>query len=178
MADVAQLVMATAQREGVDPRLALEVAIYESKLDQSAVSPAGAIGVMQLEPATAAEMGVDPTNLEQNLLGGVRYLGKQLARFGSVPAALAAYDWGPRRVAAAMTKWGTNWLERAPTETRKYVSTILGRLATQYQVSVQPAEVVRNVVQSLPDTQKQAIQTALILAAVGIGIYLAIEELF
>ena len=66
-----------------------------------AISPAGAIGPMQLMPGTAAELGVDPFDPKQNVAGGERYINQQLARFGSPALALAAYNGGPTRVANA-----------------------------------------------------------------------------
>ena len=61
MASVADLVLQTAQQQGVDPRLALEVALQESNLNPAVVSRTGAIGVMQLMPATAAALASIPT---------------------------------------------------------------------------------------------------------------------
>ena len=124
-----------AAKYGVSPPLALEVATVESNLNQSAVSSAGAIGVFQLMPATAASLGVDPTNLAQNIDGGVRYLAQLLGRFSDLAAALGAYDWGPTNVSKAITQYGANWLAAAPAETQNYVQKILNGLGTQYTVS-------------------------------------------
>jgi hypothetical protein len=91
----------------------------ESSFNPSAVSPKGAIGLGQLMPATAQELGVDPTDPLQNLEGAAKYLSQQLKRFGSPELALAAYNAGPTRVAR---------LGRVPNiaETQNYVKTILG----------------------------------------------------
>lgn len=102
MASVQELLYTTAQKYGVDPNLVLRVAQQESGLNQSAVSPAGAIGVMQLMPMTAQELGVDPYDTAQNIEGGVKYLRQMLDRYGgNTSLALAAYNAGPGAVDAA-----------------------------------------------------------------------------
>jgi hypothetical protein len=134
MTDLTQTVADTATNLGVDPNLALEVALAESGLDPNAVSPAGAMGVMQLMPGTAAQMNVsDPFDPEQNITGGVTYLGQLLAMFGGdQQAALAAYNWGPGNVQKAQATYGANWLAHAPAATQAYVAGIMGNLGTQY----------------------------------------------
>lgn len=87
-----------AAREGIDPRLLAAVAWTESNFTPTAVSHAGAIGMVQLMPGTAAGLGVDPWDPMQNLQGGARYLRDQIARFGSVELGLAAYNAGPGAV--------------------------------------------------------------------------------
>ena len=98
--DIPTLVRDAAKRYGIDPALAMRVASTESNLQPNAVSPKGAIGPMQLMPATARELGVDPNDPQQNIDGGVRYLAQMLDRFdGDVEKALAAYNAGPGAVA-------------------------------------------------------------------------------
>ena len=88
-----------AAKEGLDPRLLASLVRAESAFDAAAVSPVGALGLAQLMPGTAAELGVDPLNPVQNLAGGAQYLKENLVRFGSTDLALAAYNAGPGRVA-------------------------------------------------------------------------------
>lgn len=109
-----------AKAEGLDVHLLRAVAWTESRGRQNAVSPKGALGVMQLMPSTAAEMGINPLDPEANLHGGARYLARQLSRFQSVPLALAAYNAGP----GAVLRWGG-----IPpyAETQAYVAQILSR---------------------------------------------------
>ena len=112
-------VIAAAQRNGVDPKLALAVAMHESHLNQNEGSDAGAKGVMQLMPATARSLGVDINNEDQNIEGGVRYLKQMLDRFnGDVTKAVAAYNAGP----GAVEKYGG-----IPpySETQRYTNSIL-----------------------------------------------------
>ncbi|MGQ7297342.1 NlpC/P60 family protein [Quadrisphaera sp. KR29] len=78
------------------------VAKTESSYDPSAVSPAGARGLMQLMPGTARELGVDAHDPAQAVDGAARLLAQHLDRFGSLPLALAAYNAGPGNV----TKYG------------------------------------------------------------------------
>lgn len=116
---VTDLITATAQQYGVDPALALAVGRQESGLNQNARGAAGEIGVFQLLPATAAGLGVDPTDLAQNVQGGVKYLRMLIDQFGDLRAALAAYNWGPGNVAAK------GW-QAAPASTQAYIAAILG----------------------------------------------------
>lgn len=81
------------------PGLLGQVMRQESGGQAHVVSPAGAIGLMQLMPGTAQGLGVDPHDPIQNLEGGAKYLSQQLKAFGgSVPKALAAYNAGPGAV--------------------------------------------------------------------------------
>lgn len=123
---------------GIDPRLALAQAHAESAYDPSAVSSQGAMGVMQLMPATAASLGVaNPFDPTQNIKGGLTYMQQLLTEFGGdEAAALAAYDWGPGNVTKAIAAHGSNWLAYAPTETQNYVDSILGAVSTADPVTV------------------------------------------
>jgi soluble lytic murein transglycosylase-like protein len=75
------------------------IVTVESGGRTNAVSDKGAVGLMQLMPGTAKEMGVkDPLNAWDNLVGGAKYLARQLERFGRLDHALAAYNAGPGAV--------------------------------------------------------------------------------
>lgn len=94
-------IASAATRHGLEPELLASLVWAESGFRPDAVSHAGATGLAQLMPGTAAGLGVDPTDPIQNLDGGARYLREQLDRFGDVRLALAAYNAGPNRVAQA-----------------------------------------------------------------------------
>jgi soluble lytic murein transglycosylase-like protein len=90
-----------ALRAGIEPALLASLVWAESGFDAGVRSHAGAIGLAQLMPGTAAGLGVDPYDPQQNLDGGARYLAEQIDRFGRPELALAAYNAGPSRVASA-----------------------------------------------------------------------------
>ncbi len=97
--DYDHLILEVAALHGVEPGLVKAVIAAESNFKPQAVSRVGAQGLMQLMPATAAELGVDrPFGVVENIDGGVRYLRSMLDRFGDVARALAAYNAGPGAV--------------------------------------------------------------------------------
>ncbi|WP_269713810.1 lytic transglycosylase domain-containing protein [Caulobacter sp. NIBR2454] len=122
---VRERIRQTSHALGLSPALLEAVAWRESGFNPSAVSPKGARGTMQLMPATARELGVDPSDPIQNITGGGLYLRRMLQRYdGDLTKALAAYNAGP----AAVDRHGG--VPPYP-ETRAYVSAILTRLARQ-----------------------------------------------
>lgn len=99
LAEAAPLLSRAGEAAALSPRLLEAVAYVESRFNHKAVSPKGAIGLMQLTPGTAAELGVDPHNPETNARGGAAYLRQMLAMFdNNVELALAAYNAGPQAV--------------------------------------------------------------------------------
>lgn len=104
---------------GVDAKLIKEMIRMESGWNVNAISPKGAMGIMQLMPATAILMGVkNPFDPQENIDGGIRYMKYLLDRFGGdISLALAAYNAGPNLVAS---------VGRIPNipETRNYVNII------------------------------------------------------
>lgn len=95
------IVNAMAARNGLDGALLAALVWSESGFNPAVVSHAGAIGMSQLMPGTAAGLGVDPWDPAANLDGGARYLVAQLRRFQRVDLGLAAYNAGPGRVERA-----------------------------------------------------------------------------
>jgi LysM repeat protein len=120
-AEIAALLQSHAARYGVDPALARAIAWQESRWTQSAVSSAGAVGVMQLMPGTARWLGavigrpLDPHRLEDNIEGGVAYLGWLSRRARNTRTAIGAYYQGLASLS-----------ERGPyDDTRGYVASVL-----------------------------------------------------
>jgi hypothetical protein len=101
-----------AKAGNVDPRLLAGLVRQESNFKPNAVSSAGAIGLGQLMPGTARELGVNPRDIQQNLNGAARYLRQMIDTFGSVEAGLRAYNQGPgnqRRFPAGVSSEAVNY---------------------------------------------------------------------
>ena len=92
---------AAARATGLPLPLLVAVGTVESRLRSSARSPAGAEGLLQVLPSTAAELGLDVSRARTNVLAGARYLRRMLDRFQSPDLALAAYNAGPTAVEQA-----------------------------------------------------------------------------
>jgi soluble lytic murein transglycosylase len=135
------------QRYDIDPLLALGLMRQESVYRQWALSPVGAIGLMQVMPRTGARVAAlmgDPTyspeQLEDpstNVRYGVWYLSRLMERFGGAfPLAVASYNGGPHNVGSWLRPWGPDirvddYVEQIPyTETRDYVKKVTGYYAT------------------------------------------------
>jgi soluble lytic murein transglycosylase-like protein len=101
--DLARRVLTNAERWRIDTNLLVAIVTVESRWHTYAVSSAGAIGLGQLMPGTAARLGVDPWNAAENLSGAARYLSEMLRRYEGKPdryqLACAAYNAGPKAVA-------------------------------------------------------------------------------
>ncbi|MBS0331790.1 MAG: lytic transglycosylase domain-containing protein [Proteobacteria bacterium] len=131
--EVSAAIQDASARHAVSRPLVEAVAWQESRFNQAAVSPKGAIGVMQLMPGTARTLGVDASDLKGNVEGGVTYLAQLIQRFGDLPRALAAYNAGPD----AVTRYGG-----VPpyAETQAYVKGVLGRLALSAVTPIRAVE--------------------------------------
>lgn len=119
--DLMSIFQEAAQTYGIDVNLLTAIARQESNFTASATSSSGAMGIMQLMPATAQGLGVnDAYNPYENIMGGAKYISQLLSRYnGDVSLALAAYNAGSGNVA----KYGG-----IPpfAETQNYVSKVLG----------------------------------------------------
>ena len=115
---------AAATANGIDPALLKGLVSQESGFNPNARSGAGAVGLTQLMPGTAASLGVtNPLDPAQSLQGGAKYLRQQLDRFGGDERlALAAYNAGP----GAVARYGG-----VPpySETQNYVTSVMAKAA-------------------------------------------------
>ncbi|MGH2721773.1 MAG: transglycosylase SLT domain-containing protein [Actinomycetota bacterium] len=111
-------IQAIAAEEGLDPRLLASLVWVESRFDPAAISPKGAVGLAQVMPDTARELGIRIKDPLENLAGGAHYLSVNLKRFGRLDLALSAYNGGPNRVTNPRT------LSTAP-EVKDYVRRVL-----------------------------------------------------
>ncbi len=116
-----ELIDKAARENGVEPALVRAVVQAESAFNPRAVSPVGAEGLMQLMPETAKDLGVDDSfDPEQNVMGGTRYLGWLLEKYGGdLDKTLAAYNWGPGNV-------DRRGIDSLPKETRDYLVRVKG----------------------------------------------------
>ena len=121
--ELSKMIDNVAHEQSVDPALVREVARQESGFHACAVSPKGAQGLMQLMPATQAQLDVrDPFNPQESLSAGAKLLKQLLDRYqGDLSLALSAYNAGMTRVDRTLS------VPEIP-ETKGYVTNILGRL--------------------------------------------------
>lgn len=121
-----------AHRLSLPQEVIWAVIAAESNFNPKARSPAGALGLMQLMPATAHELGVDPHDPRENIAGGATYLRRMLIRYrGNLTHALAAYNMGPARLGyppRAPASWPRE-TQQYVTRVAKYLSAFVGRSA-------------------------------------------------
>jgi len=112
---------------GISPVYFVRQINQESGFNPYAVSPAGAVGIAQFEPGTAAGLGIDPWNPVQALRGAAQLMaGYNRTYGGDYAKALAAYNGGTGTVQYAVNNCGANWLNCLPGETRHYIYVIMG----------------------------------------------------
>ena len=126
-----ELIHIAAAKHGVSANFVKSIVAVESNFNYAALSPKGAVGFMQLMPATAEELGADPNIPEQNIDAGTRYLRQLMDRYqrrrNSLKHVIAAYNAGPGMV---------DRYRGVPPfpETRKYVTRVLNFLR-QFEAS-------------------------------------------
>ncbi|GAC1433001.1 MAG: hypothetical protein PVS3B3_34020 [Ktedonobacteraceae bacterium] len=112
---------------GIPPDYFLRQIYVESGFNPDAASPAGAVGIAQFEPATAAGLGINPYDPVQALSGAARLMASYVIQYdGEYAKALAAYNAGSGRLNRAVRTCGTSWLACVPAETQNYIYKIMG----------------------------------------------------
>ncbi len=112
---------------GISPDYFVRQINNESGFNPNAVSPAGAVGIAQFLPGTAAGLGINPWDPTQALRGAARLMANYAHQYGGDYAkALAAYNGGSGTVQNAVNNCGANWLNCLPGETRHYIYVIMG----------------------------------------------------
>ena len=112
---------------GIPPDYFVRQIEKESGFNPNSVSPAGAVGIAQFLPSTAAGMGINPWDPIQALQGAARMMANSARQYGGDYAkALAAYNGGSGTVQSAVNNCGANWLNCLPGETRHYIYVIMG----------------------------------------------------
>lgn len=96
--DIKQNIIKQARSMGVEPAIVLSIAKTESGFRQNVKSAGGNIGVFQLSPVTAKNMGLNPYDLNDNIKGGITYYKNMYNKFGSMELAVAAYQTGPMAI--------------------------------------------------------------------------------
>lgn len=108
------------QQHNVDPDLLRAMALQESGFNPAAVSPKGAVGILQLMPDTAKDMGVtDRADPAQNIFGAARYMSQLLGKYGDVDKAVQAYNMGPGAFDKSQSGKGI-----IPNETAQYLTKV------------------------------------------------------
>jgi soluble lytic murein transglycosylase-like protein len=111
---------------GIDPTLFVRQIHQESGFNPQAVSPAGAIGIAQFMPATAAGLGVDPHDPAASLKAAAQLMSRYQKQYGGYNKALAAYNAGPGALQSAVDRCGWSWRGCLPRETQGYISAVMG----------------------------------------------------
>lgn len=126
MVDYKAIAIQDANAAGIDPNVFVAQIQQESGFNPNAISSAGAEGIAQFMPATAAGLGINPYNPIQALNAAAQMDARNLQAYGGDwTKTLAAYNAGGGAVNGWVSQHGSNWLSYAYSETRNYVTSIL-----------------------------------------------------
>lgn len=160
--DARALVSKYATQFGVDAALANALVQQESGFNQGAISSTGALGIMQLTRGTAMGLGVDRSDADSNVRGGMQLFAHLLQRYGDAPTAIAAYHEGEPKMDAILAGRAT-----LSSEARGEVAAVMRGAGTQGDVHVgtitihvtqQPGESGKDLAQRIVDTQNKRVQ--------------------
>lgn len=143
--DIINYTAKTAQEYGVSLAQVFAQMSAESEGNINAKSPVGAIGLMQLMPDTAAGLGVNPYDVYENILGGIKYMKVQSDKFGDTASAIAAYNAGPSAVekAGGVPNYSetVNYVQKVMTRMKTFPSDIVNVGSSATKVLREVAEV-------------------------------------
>jgi len=146
--EIYKLIIKYSNMYNVDPRLVAAVIKNESGFVHDRGSSAGAYGLMQLMPETAEYLGVDRMDMEQNVMGGTKYLAQNIQQYnGDILSVLAAYNWGSGNLSKTNFS-STHDMSVLPQETRNYINNILSSIGGEKQTY------------SLPSSQSSSVELA------------------
>lgn len=123
--DYHQVARQDASNVGIDPNLFERQINQESEFNPNAVSQAGAVGIAQIMPETAAGWNVDPHDPVASLSAAAAAMARYYTTYQSYPKALAAYNAGTSRLDTALAQCGTRWETCIPSETQRYIQAIM-----------------------------------------------------
>lgn len=124
--EIKQNIINQSKTMGVEPEIMLSIAKTESGFRQDIKSSCGHIGVFQLSPTTAKNMGLNPYNLEDNVKGGITYYKNMYNKFGSMELAIAAYNSGPDAITRCnntIPRHSKHFVSRIMSDYRRYKQT-------------------------------------------------------
>lgn len=155
--DLERLALAEGEKYKLSPALIKHVMFKEtggSKDRANAVSPAGAMGVMQLMPGTARDLGVkDPYDPVQNIEGGVKYLAQMQRKYDDPKLAAIAYNWGPGRTDRWLAQGGD--FSKLPKETQSYIKGLAKGGMTDDDTDGMTVDVSGDDYRDIPDVVSQ-----------------------
>ncbi len=178
MTDYQALAATYAQQAKVDPGIFVSQIQQESGFNPSAKSPAGALGIAQFMPQTAAGLGINPLDPVASLRAAASYDARNLQTYGGdYSKMLAAYNAGGGTVNNAVSQYGSSWLSHMPAETQKYVKAIMaGKTPTSAGSNPPPASTGNPILDTLRMWGEYVAIFLLALGLVIIGFFLLAEK--
>lgn len=172
--DYRSIAVQAANSVGIDPNIFVAQIQQESGFNPNAKSPAGAEGIAQFMPGTAAGLGVNPWDPTSSLYAAARLDKRNLSAYGGDwPKALAAYNAGGGAVNGWISKWGSNWLSHAFAETQNYVKSIMANAGktnfSSGNTTQQTTQTTNTQGGSSTDTSTTAPSTGIIQGLLGVS---------
>lgn len=128
---ISQEIEKAGRHYGIDPLFLASIYYTESRFSNAAISAAGAVGIAQLMPDTAQELGADPYSVEENIEGGAKYFRQMLDLHSdkedeAIDYALAAYNAGPGNVESGIPSYTYDYIQNVEAEYRQLRQEIQG----------------------------------------------------